>query len=86
VWNLVERYKWDAWAALGSLNPKEAQQTYVTKLRRVMDKVFEKHNINELMQNERWAQIREMVTPHFEKIGRPLNTSKATETIEGKKQ
>jgi predicted alternative tryptophan synthase beta-subunit len=47
-----------------------------------MDKVFEKHDINELMQNERWSKIREMVRPHFKQIGRPLAEPK--EVNEGK--
>ncbi|KAI6176760.1 Acyl CoA binding protein [Aphelenchoides bicaudatus] len=73
IFNIVERYKWDAWSAVGNLNPKEAQETYVIKLRSVMDKVFKEREINELMQDERWSKIREMVRPHFANIGRPLD-------------
>lgn len=75
IWNVVERYKWDAWSALGSLEPTKAREEYVVKLRQVMDKVFEKHDVNEMMKNESWSNIRLMVEPHFEKIGRPLTSN-----------
>lgn len=44
----------------------------MVELRRAMDNVFERNNVNELMKDERWTKIKELVAPHFEKIGRPL--------------
>lgn len=83
-WNLIERYKWyafklanytlfrDAWSSLGTLDPNKAREEYVIKLREAMDKVFENYDVNEMMQNKRWSEIRSIVEPHFERIGRPL--------------
>ncbi|KAI6225278.1 Acyl CoA binding protein [Aphelenchoides fujianensis] len=48
IWNVVDRYKWDAWSGLGSMETSAARENYVHKFKEVMDRVLESRSIAEL--------------------------------------
>ncbi|CAD5214928.1 unnamed protein product [Bursaphelenchus okinawaensis] len=72
IWNVVERYKWDAWSALGCLEPEKAKSIYVNRLQNVMEKVLEKRSVHELLSDPRWTHIRPVVEPKFKILGRSI--------------
>uniref|UniRef100_A0A1I7SU32 ACB domain-containing protein n=1 Tax=Bursaphelenchus xylophilus TaxID=6326 RepID=A0A1I7SU32_BURXY len=73
IWHVVERYKWDAWSALGSLEPSKAKSIYVHNLQNVMDKVLENRTVHELLSDPRWLHIRPIVEPKFKILGRTID-------------
>ncbi|KAE9417043.1 hypothetical protein Angca_003149, partial [Angiostrongylus cantonensis] len=43
-WNIVEKFKWDAWNNLGTMEPTEAKKNYVSRLLRKIIAASEEHD------------------------------------------
>ncbi|EPB74441.1 acyl CoA binding protein [Ancylostoma ceylanicum] len=64
-WDVVARYKWDAWNNLGSMDPSQAKATYINKVLRKVLLVSREHDIEEWMQSE----LFEKLLPKFTTLG-----------------
>ncbi|RCN51477.1 acyl CoA binding protein, partial [Ancylostoma caninum] len=64
-WNVVDRYKWDAWNNLGSMDSSQAKAIYINKVLRKVMSVSREHDIEEWMQGE----LFEKLLPKFTTLG-----------------
>ncbi|OZC05960.1 acyl CoA binding protein [Onchocerca flexuosa] len=48
VWHTVDRLKWRAWNALGSMDSLEAKKTYVAEFKNIIDRAQHEYDIAEL--------------------------------------
>ncbi|KAL6726597.1 hypothetical protein Aduo_008555 [Ancylostoma duodenale] len=79
-WNVVDRYKWDAWNNLGSMDCNQAKANYINKVLRKVLLVSREHDIEEWMQSE----LFEKLLPKFTTLGlRPsVRTKRQQSSIE----
>ncbi|KAI6234995.1 Acyl CoA binding protein [Aphelenchoides besseyi] len=86
IWNVVDRYKWDAWKSLNTLEPVQAKDRYVHKFKTIMDQVLKNRTVNELLQDERWAYLRPIIEPRFELINHALNKQPTSSSVSSTSQ
>ncbi|KHJ83724.1 acyl CoA binding protein [Oesophagostomum dentatum] len=64
-WNVVEKFKWEAWKKLGSMESNEAKNAYINRiLRKIMD-VNREHDTEEWMRGE----LADQLMPKFAILG-----------------
>ncbi|KAI6201837.1 Acyl CoA binding protein [Aphelenchoides besseyi] len=86
IWSVVDRYKWDAWKSLNTLESVQAKDRYVHKFKTIMDQVLENRTVHELLQDERWAYLRPTIEPRFELINRALNKQPTSSNVSSTSQ
>uniref|UniRef100_A0A7I4YDV8 ACB domain-containing protein n=1 Tax=Haemonchus contortus TaxID=6289 RepID=A0A7I4YDV8_HAECO len=64
-WNVVEKFKWDAWNNLGTMEANEAKAAYVHRLLKKIKDVNKEHDTGEWLQGE----LYERLVPKFAVIG-----------------
>lgn len=72
-WNLVERYKWEAWNSLGDMPQDDAKREYVRRLVAKIKAVLEKSNVAEMMGRSRWDELGQSLEPKFALINCPIH-------------
>lgn len=67
-WNVVEKYKWEAWKALGNMEKETAMQKYVEMLNMVVDKAMAENSFAFVL-NEQDCDLENTLRPNFEILG-----------------
>ncbi|VDD91995.1 unnamed protein product [Enterobius vermicularis] len=67
-WNVVERYKWEAWKSLADMDQKVAKQKYVELLRNVVDRAMNDFSYALLMEDDDF-DTESVLKPNFQALG-----------------
>lgn len=64
-WNVVDKFKWEAWNKLGAMKTEDAKAAYVQKLLKKITEVHKDYDMEEWMQGELYDKL----VPKFAVIG-----------------
>ncbi|KAE9552740.1 hypothetical protein FO519_004057 [Halicephalobus sp. NKZ332] len=83
-WQPIEKLKWEGWNSLKDMDAKLAKHIYVKKMQKTIDKVYETHDIGQLIANAQGYDVKEMdavLRPKFKLIGRELLSADETDQL-----
>uniref|UniRef100_A0AC35TFL6 ACB domain-containing protein n=1 Tax=Rhabditophanes sp. KR3021 TaxID=114890 RepID=A0AC35TFL6_9BILA len=72
IWNVVERFKWDAWEKLGTTDKETSKKLYIGALQRQIDETFAYFGKDYFMKQPDWPKLESVLRPAFKLINRNL--------------
>lgn len=67
-WNIVEKYKWDAWNSLGLMSLQTAKEKYVCELKNIIDSSLATHSFKPWLHEDENG-LKRILQPNFEILG-----------------
>ncbi|CEF66896.1 Acyl-CoA-binding protein, ACBP domain and FERM/acyl-CoA-binding protein, 3-helical bundle domain-containing protein [Strongyloides ratti] len=71
-WNVVEKYKWDAWNKLGLMNKETAMIKYLDLFNKQIDDIVNNYGVDYFINLEKEFNLEGILEPAFKKLGRSI--------------
>uniref|UniRef100_A0A0N4ZUM3 ACB domain-containing protein n=1 Tax=Parastrongyloides trichosuri TaxID=131310 RepID=A0A0N4ZUM3_PARTI len=71
-WNVIERYKWDAWNKLGDMNKEAAMKKYLSIFNKQIDETVTIFGVDYFLNLEKSYNLEGVLEPAFKTLGRSL--------------
>uniref|UniRef100_A0A0N5C3H2 ACB domain-containing protein n=1 Tax=Strongyloides papillosus TaxID=174720 RepID=A0A0N5C3H2_STREA len=72
-WNVVEKYKWDAWNKLGSMDKETSMKKYLELFNKQIDDTIEAYGMEYFLKLEKDHNLEDVLEPAFKILGRSMH-------------
>uniref|UniRef100_A0A0K0DXH3 ACB domain-containing protein n=1 Tax=Strongyloides stercoralis TaxID=6248 RepID=A0A0K0DXH3_STRER len=71
-WNVIERYKWDAWNKLGDMNKEIAMKKYLELFNEQINNIVNQYGVDYFLTLEKDYNLEDVLEPSFRVLGRSI--------------